>query len=54
MKLKKLNIEPELLEQIKVGALVVCAISLWVIAYQVYTYFGDLVDLLAALVNKGN
>ncbi|NCT38612.1 hypothetical protein GTW56_21785 [Bacillus sp. EB93] len=52
--MKKLNIDPELLEQVKVGALVVCAVCLWVIAYQVYINFGDLVDVLAALVNKGN
>ncbi|MCK2000384.1 hypothetical protein MZM54_03135 [[Brevibacterium] frigoritolerans] len=52
--MKKLNIDPELLEQVKVGALVVCALSLWAIAYQVYINFGDLVDVLAALVNKGN
>lgn len=52
--LKKLNIDPELLEQIKVGALVVCAVSLWVIAYQMYMNFEDVVQMLAALVNKGN
>ena len=52
--LKKLNIGPELLEQIKVGALVVCAVSLWVIAYQMYMHFEDVVQMLAALVNKGN
>ncbi|MFE4145171.1 hypothetical protein ACFX4I_25615 [Peribacillus sp. YIM B13472] len=48
------NIDPELLEQIKVGALVVCALSLWMIAYQMYANFGELIDVLAALVNKGN
>lgn len=52
--MKKLNVDPVLLEQVKVGALVVCALSLWVIAYQVYINFGDLVDLLADLVNKGS
>lgn len=52
--LKKLNIDPELLEQIKVGALVVCALSLWAIAYQMYMHLGDIVDLLGALVNKAN
>lgn len=53
-KLKKLDIDPELLEQIKVGALVVCALSLWMIAYQMYANFEDVVQMLAALVNKGN
>lgn len=52
--MKKLNIDPELLEQIKVGALLVCAGSLWVIAYQTYMHLGEVVDVLAALVNKGN
>ncbi|MFJ5751617.1 hypothetical protein ACIP97_24000 [Peribacillus frigoritolerans] len=42
MKKLELNIDPELLEQIKVGALVVCAASLFVITYQKYRWLPDL------------
>ncbi|MFF2499592.1 hypothetical protein [Peribacillus sp. NPDC058075] len=51
--MKKLNIDPELLEQIKVGALVVCGASLFVIAYQQYRWLPEIVQALFAMLNQG-
>ncbi|MEX6702795.1 hypothetical protein ABS315_24910 [Peribacillus frigoritolerans] len=49
-----MKIDPEKQELIRTYSLVVIAGSLFVIAYQMATYFGDVVQMLAALVNKGN
>ncbi|MGE7758421.1 hypothetical protein [Peribacillus sp. NPDC097895] len=49
-----MKIDPEKQELIRTYSLAVIAASLFVIAYQMVTYFGDVVQMLAALVNKGN
>ncbi|MGG4263741.1 hypothetical protein [Peribacillus simplex] len=49
-----MKIDPEKQELIKTYSLLVIAVSLIVIAYNVNSYLGDIVDLLGALVNKGN
>ncbi|MFE4140431.1 hypothetical protein ACFX4I_00975 [Peribacillus sp. YIM B13472] len=51
--MKKFNIDSELLEQIKVGVLVVCAASLLVIAYQQYRWLPESVQALFAMLNQG-
>lgn len=51
--LKKFNINPAVLEQIKVVALVVCAGSLFVIAYQQYRWLPEIVQALFAMLNQG-
>ncbi|WP_440970913.1 hypothetical protein ACSS6N_09510 [Peribacillus frigoritolerans] len=52
--MNKFKIDPEKQELIRTIALVVIAASLFVIAYNINTYLEDIVDLLGALVNKGN
>ena len=48
------KIDPEKQKLIRTYSLVAIAVSLVVIAYNINTYLVDIVDLLGALVNKGN
>ncbi|MBR8644224.1 hypothetical protein KEH51_05050 [[Brevibacterium] frigoritolerans] len=50
--MKKFNINLAVLEQIKVVALVVCAGSLKVIAYQQYRWLLEIVQALFAMLNQ--
>lgn len=48
------KIDPEKQKLLRTYSLIAIAASLIVIAYNINAYLGDIVDLLGALVNKGN